>query len=248
LTPKLRVAGWTRPYGHSPDTVSGKRVRQNLVLNRKCWICLERATRLELATLSLGTEQRGCPYINKPSQPMVNSTLTPRSEVHPSQPITGFSSQFATRLLPLLPPRITLVPEELLSVREVALLLKLSTATVYSLCERGELAHVRVSNAIRVSGADVEEFVRRRRAELPRRTKRGARAARGKTAAVGLEAAATVPSAVASAPAVVQAAQPLPPPQPPPLPKRVVRPAPPGWREFRPGDKVFDLAGEPDEE
>ncbi|OGQ86528.1 MAG: hypothetical protein A2289_19150, partial [Deltaproteobacteria bacterium RIFOXYA12_FULL_58_15] len=39
--------------------------------------------------------------------------------------------------------------DHLLTVREVASLLRVCTATVYSLCERGELAHVRLSNAIR---------------------------------------------------------------------------------------------------
>jgi len=38
----------------------------------------------------------------------------------------------------------------LLTVREVARLLNVSTATVYKLCAQGALAHVRVANAIRV--------------------------------------------------------------------------------------------------
>jgi excisionase family DNA binding protein len=52
-------------------------------------------------------------------------------------------------------------PEGLLTVRETAELLRVSTATVYGLCERGELPHVRVSNAIRLRPQDVETFVRR---------------------------------------------------------------------------------------
>ena len=43
----------------------------------------------------------------------------------------------------------------LLTVREVAERLAVSTATVYSLCERGELPHVRISNAIRIAPADL---------------------------------------------------------------------------------------------
>jgi len=47
-------------------------------------------------------------------------------------------------------------------VKEVAVRLRTSTATVYSLCERGELAYVRVStHAIRISETDVAEFIRR---------------------------------------------------------------------------------------
>jgi excisionase family DNA binding protein len=39
-------------------------------------------------------------------------------------------------------------------VREAARLLRASTATVYKLCARGELVHVRVLNVIRIpSGA-----------------------------------------------------------------------------------------------
>jgi len=38
----------------------------------------------------------------------------------------------------------------LMTVREVAAALRVCTATVYSMIERGELEHVRVSNAIRV--------------------------------------------------------------------------------------------------
>jgi excisionase family DNA binding protein len=37
-----------------------------------------------------------------------------------------------------------------LTVREVAARLRISTATVYAMCRREELAHFRVSNAIRV--------------------------------------------------------------------------------------------------
>jgi excisionase family DNA binding protein len=39
----------------------------------------------------------------------------------------------------------------LLTVREAARVLRLSRATVYKLCTRGELAHVRVLNSIRIA-------------------------------------------------------------------------------------------------
>lgn len=47
----------------------------------------------------------------------------------------------------------------LLSVREVAAGLGMSSATVYRLCDRGELAHVRVSNAIRVGPDDLDTYL-----------------------------------------------------------------------------------------
>ena len=48
-----------------------------------------------------------------------------------------------------------------LTVREVAARLRLSTATVYRLCESGGLQHARVSNAIRVAEIDLRAFIRR---------------------------------------------------------------------------------------
>jgi excisionase family DNA binding protein len=57
--------------------------------------------------------------------------------------------------------RLSAVDAPLLSVREAANHLRVSTATVYGLCERGELRHVRVSNAIRLRVEDIEDFIRR---------------------------------------------------------------------------------------
>lgn len=50
----------------------------------------------------------------------------------------------------------------LLSVREVAARLGVCTSTVYKLCNGGRLAHVRVSNAIRVEPSALEALGRRR--------------------------------------------------------------------------------------
>jgi excisionase family DNA binding protein len=48
--------------------------------------------------------------------------------------------------------------ERLLTVPQVALRLSISAATVYSLVSTGALAHLRVSNAIRVRPADLEAY------------------------------------------------------------------------------------------
>jgi excisionase family DNA binding protein len=49
--------------------------------------------------------------------------------------------------------------ERLLSVRQVAERLGVSTSTIYDLCRKGRLPHVRVSNAIRVAPAALEDLV-----------------------------------------------------------------------------------------
>jgi len=51
----------------------------------------------------------------------------------------------------------------LLTVREVAAYMRVSTATVYELCARGKLRHVRVINAIRIEPCDVRSLLRRER-------------------------------------------------------------------------------------
>ncbi len=68
----------------------------------------------------------------------------------------GFNRLRPVRGLPIASPT-------LLSVRDVARRLKVSSAVVYRLCERGELLHHRVSNAIRIAVADVDAFLSRNR-------------------------------------------------------------------------------------
>ncbi|TMB12767.1 MAG: helix-turn-helix domain-containing protein [Deltaproteobacteria bacterium] len=52
--------------------------------------------------------------------------------------------------------------DRLLTVREVAAFLAVSTRTVYSLCDEGRLAHVRVANAIRVEPDALVALIRSR--------------------------------------------------------------------------------------
>jgi excisionase family DNA binding protein len=53
--------------------------------------------------------------------------------------------------------------EHLLSVRDVADRLQVSTASIYKLIDTGALPHLRVSNAIRIVPADVKAFVEAQR-------------------------------------------------------------------------------------
>jgi excisionase family DNA binding protein len=64
----------------------------------------------------------------------------------------------------LLPDRRRKPP--LLTVRQVAERLGVCTATVYRLCDKGQLPHVRVLHAIRVAPADLAGFIRQNRRKL----------------------------------------------------------------------------------
>lgn len=61
--------------------------------------------------------------------------------------------------------RVVDAAREVLTVREVAALLRVSTATIYALVENGELIHFRVSNAIRFERTSVERFIAKRRGD-----------------------------------------------------------------------------------
>jgi excisionase family DNA binding protein len=54
----------------------------------------------------------------------------------------------------------------LLTVRQVAERLGTCTATVYRLCDEGQLPHIRVLHAIRVAPADLAAFIRNKRRQL----------------------------------------------------------------------------------
>jgi excisionase family DNA binding protein len=59
------------------------------------------------------------------------------------------------------PVTARLVAAALLTVPEVAEQLRVRPVTVYRLCERGALPHLRVSNSIRIRPEDLEGFIRR---------------------------------------------------------------------------------------
>jgi excisionase family DNA binding protein len=77
----------------------------------------------------------------------------------------GLSKDSAGSLLDGIAPESEVRPrtQSLLSVRQVATVLGVCTATIYRLCERGELPHYRVLNAIRVDPGDVKGFLSKSR-------------------------------------------------------------------------------------
>ncbi|MCM2334316.1 MAG: helix-turn-helix domain-containing protein [Anaeromyxobacteraceae bacterium] len=110
---------------------------------------LERETGFEPATLGLRMDFTDSPLADRASQALVTTGDGEGGGVQPSQPNQMLPRGFVT---PLLPGNVTVSvePGRMLTVREAARLLRVSTATVYNLCTRGKLGHVRVLNIIRV--------------------------------------------------------------------------------------------------
>jgi len=70
--------------------------------------------------------------------------------------------QKSQRLAPILDGLLTTFLQGFMTVAEVAERLGVCRSTVYQLCDRGELRHVRVSNAIRVPGPALREYLVKR--------------------------------------------------------------------------------------
>ncbi len=96
------------------------------------------------------------------SQTTENKAVHEIAGVHPLPANTPIRSPFVTSLLqaPAAPDaRKRPAGQRLLSVAQVAALLGLSRATVYSLIATGALSHLRISNAIRVEAAVLDAFI-----------------------------------------------------------------------------------------
>src|SRR5207248_1068810 len=98
----------------------------------------------------------------RPESPLPSSNCTvspnPESQGTPTDP--SVPKDFATPLLP------SSAATRLLTVRQVATELGVCTATVYKLCDKGELRHVRVLHAIRVARSDFDALIGRSRRNL----------------------------------------------------------------------------------
>ena len=118
---------------------------------------MERNTRFELATFALAIRKGG---IHKAPQRFPNLPTPQFHWVRPHlpDPIHPKPHRGSTKL------RVQLGSKgALLSVAVVASQLGVCTASVYALCQRHELAHVRVLNAIRVAPADLAAFIEAKR-------------------------------------------------------------------------------------
>jgi excisionase family DNA binding protein len=129
---------------------------------------LERDIGFEPTTFSLGRDGADIAAGGSGLQAVENIGRDGARGVQGSSPVAPVSRDFATRLLPgSVDGPLGLIRggvDRLLSVREAAEQLGLCTATVYSLCAAGVLAHVRILNAIRIAPRDLRAFVAARRA------------------------------------------------------------------------------------
>ena len=91
------------------------------------------------------------PPRSKASQRLATFQDEGASDSRRSQVFASFTEDSADRL------------RTLLSVRDVAAHLAVSTKAVYALCAQAKLRHIRVLNAIRIAPSDVDAFVFARR-------------------------------------------------------------------------------------
>jgi excisionase family DNA binding protein len=120
------------------------------------------ATGFEPATTCTPRNVEGRPDVTSGSQPFAITRVSPPGAVQPSHPVRQGTKDFAATLLlrPALLPSGAGEPGRLLSVREAAERLGVCRATVYRLSRRGELQHIRVSNAVRIAPSSLEAFIR----------------------------------------------------------------------------------------
>ena len=117
-----------------------------------------------------GGQSEECPGVPSASQPCGSLGEAAPAPVQPSQPFAGIPKPFVPAVSPgaaRAAGRLRALDGDagrLLTVREASERLAVSTATVYTLCERGELPHVRVSNAIRITPADLVAILAGQRA------------------------------------------------------------------------------------
>ena len=140
---------------------------------------MKRDSGFEPTTFSLGRSGASVGGGSKALQAVENIGNRSESNSHSAPPEAPFSSDFVSGLcLGKGGPGSPLgVPDRLLSVKQVAEHLGVTTATVYGLCAHGQLAHVRILNVIRIGPGDLSEFIAsgRRVARTPSATSNGRR-------------------------------------------------------------------------
>ncbi len=117
-----------------------------------------------LEPTTLGLEGRS--NFVQPFAPPHNCYVLPSDDGGGQSRLSQPAAMVCKKFVPGLSPGLRVVAggaDYLLNVRDVAARLGVCTATVYALCDRGELPHIRISNAIRIAPRDLEEFLDRQR-------------------------------------------------------------------------------------
>jgi excisionase family DNA binding protein len=146
------------------NRMNGPRALQRIQLKRQ-FGSARGAAGVEPATFGFGVGPHVSLSLTKASQPAVGITAKMRPGVRIAQPVAGNTRSLVPPLSQAKGrkgrPKASglMPPAELLTVRQVADLLRVSTAHVYRLAERGELPHVRVGNAMRFVASDLPSFM-----------------------------------------------------------------------------------------
>ena len=120
--------------------------------------------RFERATPGFGGEPGARPSVTARVQPVGFRSVGARPAGAPVRSVPPNSTRQGPYGVQESERRLRVV-DGVLTVRDVATLLRVSTATIYALVEKGDLVHFRVSNAIRFERASVEQFIAKRRGE-----------------------------------------------------------------------------------
>jgi excisionase family DNA binding protein len=170
----MRAVGGSHPEpqaaGHTADLPRGL-PRPAVSGSSKPAILKARPVRLERTTGDLEVERGGSAPVSSASQAVGIVRDREARTVQPSQPLAPFRSPFGPPVVQGSDERgsplrvVAGAGGRLMKVREVAEALGVCTATVYELVDEGELPHVRVANAIRVTQADLAHYVACRRRE-----------------------------------------------------------------------------------
>jgi excisionase family DNA binding protein len=119
-----------------------------------------RPSGFEPETLGLEGEPRGRPGVSHVSHMPANIQKQSSQKAANVHPVTRVCKQNVPKVSQASKAHLRMVVgDDLLSVKDVAASLGVSRCTVYRLCERGELPHLRISNAIRVRPSDLRHFI-----------------------------------------------------------------------------------------
>jgi excisionase family DNA binding protein len=155
----LRKTGGAKRSGGKADHDSTHRSRLIVASTSNELAFRERDIGFEPTTFSLGRSAAAVGVGSTGLQ--LSERIRNRSErdSHSAPPEAPFSKDFVSGLCLEKGAEARGSAGRLLTVKEVAERLRVSTATVYGLCADGRLPHARILNVIRVAPADLVSFI-----------------------------------------------------------------------------------------